>query len=193
MDIEQFKSELNAKSGALPTNRFRMRVPLPEAMLALGYNQTSRSAEFWCQSVTFPGYQTMTHNIRRHTYGPNEARPFAGNFQQLQVIMIADGENEMWKMFDAWTQLVIPHDGRRGIRSVSDYTEGPVYHVSYKNDYITDLKIELLRQDDEVAESITVREAFPVNINPITFDWSDNNIYTNFNVFFEFLDWYIED
>jgi hypothetical protein len=193
LNINNFLSELNYRDGAMPTNRFKVLIPIPEVLVQDGSQQDARSIEFWCQSVTFPGYQIMTHNVRRHTYGPNEARPYVGNFQQVQLVFISDGASEMLNFFHTWTQYIIPHDSTFGIRTNSRYDAGgdaPVYHVNYKDSYTTDIIIDLYNHANEVTKSISLREAFPVNINPITFDWSDNNHYTNFTVFIEFLDWF---
>jgi len=205
-NINQFNSILGTKSGPLKTNKFRVLFPPPQIMLGrTGVNETFTKASglhFWCQDAQLPGFQLVLGNVRRHTFGPNESRPFGPNFQQIQLTFIADADLSNWSYFDSWLQSILPHDSERGINTPSKYGEGMVYELEYKQKYSTDMIIEVFDAQSKKAGddfnqippapklTIVVKEAFPSNVNAIQLSWADNNNYATFTVFMEYLDWY---
>jgi hypothetical protein len=191
MNIEGFKAEQNQRNGVLKNNRFR--VIIPPAPVLSSFSDVHRTLQFWCHGANFPGYQIQTHNVRRYTYGTNEARPFAPNFQQIQLQFISDGDTYCWEFFNHWMQNVLPHDADRGINSASLHTGGPVYLLNYREQYVTDMYIEIYDAEGNAVKTVQIREAFPVNLNPIQLDWSFQNQFAGFNVFMEYLDWQVAD
>jgi hypothetical protein len=187
MNIDEFTSEINYRNGLLRGNRFKINITPPFILSDL--RDISRSLSFWCQGIAAPGYQLLTHDVKRHTYGPTEKRPFAPNFQQLQLTFMSDGNTDCWEFFNQWMQNIIPHDAGNGINSQSNYTSNLVYLVEYKEAYAVDMEIVLFDETGDIIRKFFVREAFPSNMNPIQLDWANQNNYANFSVFMEFLDW----
>ena len=193
-DIEQFSAEINKRNGLQRTNRFQLRIPPPAILLGRegtqGMFTEESGSHFWAQDVQMPGFQLQSGNVRRYTYGPNETRPFAPNFQQVQANFAADGNMSIFQFFDSWLQSIIPHDsegifaGRR-----TNYHSGRVYELSYKSEYATDIDIVLFDEAGTETLTLTLYEAFPSNINAIPLAWGDNNSYATFSVFFEYVDW----
>lgn len=196
MNIEEFKSQQNARNGLMRNNRFLVRIPPPQVLFnTQAVSETSRALEFWCQEAQIPGYQLLSHNVRRHTYGTNETRPFAPNFQPIQLTFASDAKAEVWGFFNAWMQHILPHDARQGMSTDSNYgakSNQMVYELSYKTEYATDMEIIVFDENGNKVLTFTIREAFPSNLNAIPLAWGDQNNYAQFPVFIEYLDWYIE-
>ena len=182
-NIENFKAEQSKRNGVLRNNKFRVR-PNPPPVLA--NSDLSRSLEFWCAGVQIPGYQLMTHDVRRYTYGTNEARPFAPNFEPIQLLFYADGNDDILDFWHSWMSYIIPHDMSNGINN------NGAYLLRYKDEYAVDMSITYFNELGEELKTITVRGAFPININSIPLSWMEQNSFVNFTVFIDYLDWFIE-
>jgi hypothetical protein len=201
-NIEAFKAEVNQKAGFQRTNRFLMTFPTPRLLVGLSYDgafdgsgfpnmEVNRNIEMWCESITLPGYQLMTHDVRRWTYGPIEKRPFAPNFSQLQAVFLADGDGAIWRFFNDWTQSIIPHDTDRGINGPSKRGySGEAYEVQYKSLYVTELNIYTYHENGDPIQNIVCREAFPSQIGDVSLNWGDNNNLVRLQITFDFLDWF---
>lgn len=197
-NIEEFKADINKKAGLQRNNRFLMTFPTPAPLLKLSTQtgmqsnlEINRSIELWCESINFPGYQIMTHDVRRYTFGPVEKRPFAPNFGQLQCTFLSDGDGNIWNFFNDWLQVILPHDADRGINAKSRrYTDADMYEVSYKETYITELNIYTYHENGDPIQNIVCREAFPTQIADIPLSWADTNNLVRLQVTFEFLDWF---
>lgn len=188
-NIEEFKARHTSHSAYQRTNKFLVRIPAPPILVSRDGFGASRLVEYMCQDAAIPGYQLMTGNVRRHTYGPNESRPFAPNFVQAQLLFNIDGRHEVLNFFNDWLQSIIPHDAERGIHQPSDY-QGLPYELSYKQDYATDMQIQTFDERGIVSKVINLREAFPSNVNQTALSWGDTNQIGQFTVFMEYLDWY---
>lgn len=195
-NIDQFSAEIGNRNGLMRTNRFQLRIPPPPILLGRQGVQEmfheNSGTHFWAQDVQMPGYQLQSGNVRRYTYGPNETRPFAPNFQQVQANFAADGNMTIFQFFDAWLQSIIPHDSDGLFSSGSSEFNGElgrVYELSYKTEYATDIDISLFDASGQEIMVMTLYEAFPSNINAIPLAWGDNNNYATFSVFFEYVDW----
>lgn len=195
-NIQNFQAEVDHKNGVMRTNKFLVRFAPPFIMAGRpGISQVSSEfsgAHFWCQDVTLPGYQIMTSTYRRHTYGTNESRPYGPNFQQVQLTFMMDNDAFIWDYFNAWLQSILPHDSQtNGINSPSTYSNASrVYELSYKHEYATDLEILIFNESGQNTLKVTLREAFPSNMNGIPFSWGAQNAYAQFTVFIDYLDWF---
>lgn len=183
-DIERFKSEHGARNGLLRNNKFKVMVTEPPGMVG-NNSDVARSLEFWCAGVQIPGYQLMTHDVRRYTYGTNEARPFAPNFEPIQLLFQADGNGEVLDFWHDWMSFIMPHDMQGGLN------ENGTYLLKYPDDYVVDIQITYYRETGEEVKSVAIRRAFPININSVPLSWSEQNNFVTFTVFIDFLDWYV--
>ena len=196
--ITDFASELDKKNGVLRTNRYRVIITPPAGSTGVSLFDSSIDLSFWAQEAMIPGYQLLTHDVRRYTYGTNEARPFAPNFVPLQLGFGIDGNMNTWEFFHAWMQHIMPHDvGRENstgsIHARSAYSGSSAqapYMLKYKNEYTTDIRLDVHRQDGTKIRTINFRQAFPININPVGLSFEENNAFGKFSVVIDYLDWY---
>ena len=181
-NIETFKAEQNSKNGLMRNNKFRVMITPPPGLV--DSSETLRSHEYWCSSVNLPGYQFMTHDYRRYTYGSNQARPFAPNFEPAQLTIQSDGDGENLKFWHDWMSFIMPHDTFNG------FNEDNAYMLEYRENYVTDVNIDYYGEDGFKINTVVLKEAFPVNINSIPMTWSEQNGFVSFAVFLDFVDWY---
>ena len=187
-DIDAFRSTQNNKNGYIRTNKFHVRFAVPQLMIP--DLSVARDLEFYCQDIAVPGYQLMTGNVRRWGYGPNESRPFAPNFQQIQLLVNTDGNMDTWNFFQQWLSVILPHDATSGFITSSPRTSGNTYELSYKTEYATDVEITVFNEVNQEKKKVFLRESFPSNMNQINLSWGDQNQIAQFTVFMEYLDWY---
>ena len=208
-NIDNFTAELNKRKGLMRSNRFLVTMAPPPVMIKQDVS-IFRSLEFWCESVTLPGYLISTYNNKRYTYGPEEKRPIIPVFQPIQCVFNSDGNGDYVNFFNQWLQYIMPHDWYTSFNQNSRYS-GSMYEIEYKNNYCTDLIIQVYdsagmsskrdemtinKDSNKVIEGgnelpileYVVKEAFPNQIYDIPFNWSDNqNI--KFQVNFDYIDW----
>ena len=190
LNINQFVAKQSQNNGYMRTNRFRVRMTAPSILI--GQANIARDVEFYCEAAQLPGYQVMTSDVRRWTYGPSEKRPFAPNFIQVALTMNVDGDMANWNYFNVWLQSIIPHDRgyNGGINLASQHGNGnKVYELSYKSEYAVDVNVDMYRTDGSIARTTNLIEAFPSNVNGINVGWNDNNQVAQFVVYLDYLDW----
>lgn len=185
-NIETFIAEHGKRNGFMRANRFEIKLTPPVGILQQSAD-LPRSLSFWCSSVQIPGYQFITHDVRRYSYGTNESRPFAPNFEPIQLNFYSDGNGEVLDFWHRWMEYIMPHDMSAGINNNNAYL------LKYKDDYVTDMQITYYKETGEPIKNVTVRSAFPININSIPLSWAEQNTFVNFAVFIDFLDWYIPE
>jgi hypothetical protein len=198
-NIQTFSSNLNSRYGVLRNNKYRVTITNPGAAPAglFPSGVPSESISHFAQGAMIPGYQLLTHDYRRYTYGTNEARPFAPNFVALQLIYGADGQMVTWQFFESWMQHIMPHDVATygtGVNSgfAAAGTEQFPYFLKYKSQYATDIELRIYGEDGWVVKIIKFRQAFPINLNPIKLSYDEQNNYAQFTVILDYLDWYEE-
>ena len=189
MDIEEFKSVVNAGTGLLKTNRFKLVIPGAANMLDQA--EVNRTLEFRCEAATYPGFMLTNSDVRRWGYGPVEKRPFGPNFTQLQCLFQNDTESTVWTFFHNWMSKILNHDVRSGIRSTAN--GATPYTLSYKEEYSTDIHLFVYDEAGKEKLHLVCREAFPSQIVDLPLSWGDNNNLFKFQVGFEFVDWYLDD
>lgn len=193
-NIQQFSSELNSRFGVLRTNKYRVIIGSPAGSSGTPLFEGTPDHSSFAQNAMIPGYQLLTHDHRRFTYGTNEARPFAPNFVPLQLVYAADGLMSTWQFFESWMQHIMPHDvGNAGLTGASAFSGGLAqtpYFLKYKSDYTTSVVLQIFGEDQYLIKTLVFREAFPINLNPIQISYEDQNNYAKFTVTLDYLDWY---
>lgn len=198
-NIQSFKSAIGPKD-ILRTNKFLMQFFLPPGLSndprLQEYMETTRYLEYWCEASNLPGYGVTTHDVRRFTYGPFEKRPFAPQFTDITVGFYSDGNGDIWRLMTRWLELVMNKDARQGINTQSGRSYNivyPAYELSYREEYVTDIKLIVFNQMGDPVKIVNFREAFPIIIPDVPLNWSDTNSVLRLQVVFTFVDWYIED
>jgi hypothetical protein len=183
-NIAEFKTRLDGTGGVLRNNKFRIRFLPPRTMLREGY---FRELEYLAESVSLPGVNMSSHDVRRYGYGPIEKRPIGHTFTDVNVTFIADGNGDVHRIMTNWLQTIGRFDMRSGIAS-----ENLPFQLQYKIEYVTDLHVQVFTEDGEPSIDVVLREAFPISLSDAQFSWNDLNNYARFTMQFAYNDWFIE-
>jgi hypothetical protein len=201
-NINELNAEL-ARSGVMRNNKFLVEFPMPLSLRnTTGIEQltdTNRVLSLYCEGANLPGIALLTEDIRRYGYGPNEKKPYAPIFTDVNLTFRGDSNGNVWTFMNAWMKAAVNYEYRTGMNT----TSGPVRNqypseVGYKFDwdnqegYVTDTTIHVF--DDTGAETIKVvlREAFPIFVGDIPLNWSARSDYMRIPVTLSFFDWYNE-
>lgn len=199
-NIEDLKSTLSKRHGLMRNNRFRVSFTLPNIFLDNVEIEEEedrglwRDAEIYCYGVNFPGFQLITHDVKRWTYGMTEKRPFAPNVGPLNLKFYSDNRGRYWRLFNTWLSLIMNHDISRSVISPSPLGEsvnGYPYELSYKQEYVSDVTIDVFDERGEVINKIKCLEAFPSQVMDLDYDWGNTNDFARINVVMPFLDWHV--
>ena len=189
-NIEDFKAAIKAHKGLQKSNKYVMQFFPPIGL----QNSTNvfRDLEMFADQIILPGVSLETGQVRRYGYGPTEKRPIGHTFNDLQVSIILTGEGDTYTVFKDWISLIMPFNMSSGIGS---NIEGKPYLITYKNEYITDLRIQLLNENsnqENIPISLIVREAFPIGISDLPLAWGDLNNVARITIHFCYTDWFLE-
>ena len=165
--INDFKSSF--KGDIARPSRFDVSIPVPVTLLP--YLKTSRSLEYRCENANLPGRTLGT--VNSNTYGPAEKFPYMNSYNDIDLTFIVDDSMNQKVFFDGWLNFI-----------------NPLYNNNYryKSDYCTDLQITQYDVSNKPSYSVTLYEAFPVSINQMDLDWS-NEGYHKVTVTFAYTYW----
>jgi hypothetical protein len=165
--INDFKSTF--KNDLARPNRFDVDIPIPLTLLP--YLKTSSNLRYRCENANLPGRTLAT--IEQKTYGPVEKFPYMTTYNDIDLTFIVDGDMSQKVFFDAWINYI-----------------NPLYNNNfrYKSDYATDLRITQYDVKNEATYSVDLYEAYPISINQLDLDWS-NDSYHKLTVTFAYTKW----
>jgi hypothetical protein len=184
-DINAFKSNVNARGGFQPSNKFRVLFNAPRLMQT--QQSVAREMRFWMPKAPIPGVKLKLHSVYRYGYGLIETKPIAPIFTSVVFMINADAEGKNWKFFKDWVSVICDFNLRTGMT-----TGNMTYEIPYKADYVVDMSMVTYDNDGREIQSIVYREAYPSMIPDINHSWSNKNLFTSFPVEITFVDWYTE-
>lgn len=197
-NIEDFKSTLSKRHGVMRNNRFLVTVRVPNIFLDGEQEEEEdfglfRDFEVYCYGVNLPGFQLITHDVKRWTYGMTEKRPFAPNVGPLNLKFYCDNEGKYWRFFQRWLSLVMNHNLEKSINhsALGESVNGLPYELNYKEEYASDVTIRAFDERGNVINRVVCREAFPQQVLDVDYDWGNTNDFARMNVTMPYLDWYV--
>lgn len=203
-DIQALTSYI-AQSGTLPSNRFEVIIPLPPILrngiiskegVVLDLNSLSKTdLTLRAESVRAPGITINTSQVNRYGIGPIQKFPNNGNFTDTSMTFLCDRNSYIWVFWYQWLNSVFVFDenDRNLYSQGNDYS---TYRSNYKDDYATDIEIDVYNYDvgpgsGIVSNRIKLIDAFPVSVNDVNLDWGQNNTNLKITVTLAFSNWTI--
>jgi len=170
--LEQFKSEVS-KVGLARNNRFEMLVQLPRSLA--NYGDTGRLVSLFCNVTNLPllAVTTKQHNI----YGPAYPRPISTEYggEGLVATFLVDRNMTVKKFFDAWVFSIVDPE---------------TFNVKYQSDYISEITITQLDEQDNPTYTVVLEEAFPRSVEMLNLSNESFNDFHKLNVLFTYRKWY---
>jgi len=151
-------------------SRFDVKINIP---LDLTPILNSKTLSLRCESATFPGRTIATTDLK--IYGPVEKIPYSTTYDDISFTFIVTGNMLEKELFSAWLWKINPYDN---------------WNFEYKENYVCDITITQYDITDNEIHSVSLVEAFPISINQLDLDWSNDNAYHKLTVTFAYKYWY---
>lgn len=201
-NVDEISAELS-RSGILRNNKFLVQFPMPlslrQTTTFAQLSDTNNVLSLYCEGASLPGIGLLTEDIRRYGYGPNEKKPFAPQFTDMNLTFRGDAGGNVWAFMNAWMRCAVNYEYRTGMNTAN----GPVpnqfpHEVGYKFDfdnqegYATDTTVSVFDESGTEAVRVILREAYPIFVGDIPLNWSTRSDYMRIPVTLAFFDWYNE-
>jgi len=158
------------KSDIARPSRFEVSIPVPLKLVK--YRNMSEQLIMRCEAAQLPAVTLAT--AERKIYGPTEKQPFKTSYNDAMFVFFLSGDMSEKYFFDAWIQLINPQS---------------TYNQNYKTDYAVPITVTQYDVTGNKTYSITMNDAFPISINQLDLDWSNETMFHKMYVDFAFHDW----
>lgn len=207
-NIGVFKEALSRYSTLKP-NLFHVEFSIPNTLVNRNVDGTKASTvsavrfmEYFCEATSFPGINMQTWQAQRYGYGNVEQRPLIPNYGEITLDIIFDASTVNYDFFIDWFNSVVNtsnHDGMNEVNntvSTGGLTSTRIgmapFELSYREDYVSDIRIYLYDRMGNNKKIMVLRDSFPKAIGDIRLAWADNNSYMRLPVMFSYNDWHHE-
>lgn len=158
------------KGDAARPSRFDVEIPIPLKLVS--YRNAAQKLTLRCDQAQFPSRTLMT--TERKIYGPAELHPYQSSYNQLELTFIVSDDMMEKKFFDAWLDLINPRSS---------------FNIAYKNDYLSTVTINQYDLQNKLQYAISIIDAFPISVNQLDLDWSNEYGFHKLSVVFAYHYW----
>lgn len=179
-DISEFRSEIHTK-GVLQNNRFVCVFSVPKK-LKEKYKGNEDFLTLRCETVTIPGQNFFTQDVKRYGYGQIERKPYLPAFNPMKMVFVADRSAKIIEFFEDWAQSMVNHNVDVG------NDEDKSYLVGYKEDYICPvLQIFVYDEHNDLTFNTQAFDCFPITISEYDVSWTSQNDLVRLSVSMQFV------
>ena len=139
-------------------NRFDVNIPIPLTLIQ--YRNISQRLTFRCENANLPGRTISTTDQK--IYNIVEKFPNQTSYQDMDMTFIVGGDMAEKQFFDAWLELINPTTN---------------FNFKYKGDYATSVTINQYDVNNNLTYTIELVDAFPIAINQMDLDWSNDGVH----------------
>jgi hypothetical protein len=172
--ISNFISEVNSRGLARPS-RFEVFILPPPGLGVL--TGSGRFVSLMCESASLPAMSISTKPFR--IYGASYQRPVSSEFNGdgITLSFYIDNQMEVKSFFDAWMFKVVNPNS---------------FNVSYQQEYVSQIKIAQLDEQNTESYSVYLEDAFPRAVNMLDLNMGATNQVHKLNVTFAYRRWFPE-
>lgn len=170
--IEDFRSAIFTDSLAR-TNRFE--VLITTAPQAYKFRENSNwNLSLYCEMASLPPVNISTKSFK--IFGPTYQRPFGAEYggEGISFTFHVDRDMKVKTFFDDWTSIIV--DPVSGL-------------VGWQEDYVVDLYVRQLDEQENITYEIKLIDAFPRSVNLLELNNSAQNQTHRLNVLFGYRTW----
>ena len=140
-------------------NRFDVNIPVPITLFP--YLNTSRSLTFRCDNTQLP---SRTFSTAEQKFGSNPIQkfPYQSSYNDITMTFLVSDDMSEKIFFDAWMEYINP--------SLS-------FDFNFKADYTSTLTVNQYDVTNKLSYSINLIDAFPVSVNQLDLDWSNDDVH----------------
>lgn len=169
--LDRVRTEILNGAGLARTNRFEVIITPPPG---LNSGSVTELVSMYVEQASLPLLNIFTKSFK--IFGPSYQRPLSSEYggEGLPITFHVDREMTVRKFFEDWMHLIVRPE---------------VFTVAYQEDYITDIIIRQLDEQENITHEITLYEAFPRNMNLMDLNNSASNQTHRLNVLFAYRYW----
>lgn len=165
LELQYFLGNADDFGSFLKSSRFIVRIlPAGSSKIAGLLSSYGRDLMYLCEAAEMPGRGFESIDVRY--YGPNQKFPFQTRYEDINLTFICRSGGIERKIFDDWLQIIHPTNS---------------FNFEYKENYrstidifqYNDLMIDMMNPDPEPIYSFTLKDAFPILVNPQPVTWAD--------------------
>ena len=169
-DITTLITAFSTASGFQKSNRFRISIT-PPAAIPGGSQITPTSFTVFASNIQTPSQSIIFYEDTMSPSGPPISIPIRRNYDDRYIIeFIIDKKWNIRDFFDSWMDSMF-------VNTTSGSSKVNSSRVQYWNKTVGKLVIEALDQNDGVAKTITLHDAYPKQIIPTQFSNDTPNQY----------------
>ena len=177
-NIQEFSNKIN-QYGTLQNNKFIVTINKPQIFQSSALDAIFK---FRASSIKIPGVTLDLTPTFRYGVGPAQKMPKNVVFNDISITFIEMENAYIWNKFASWLNEIFDFSDR----GLSSYK----YTTQYKQYYVSPtIEIAIYSNDGELANTIVLKEAYPVSLNDVNLSWNENTL-MNINVNFTFKEWY---
>lgn len=165
--IDQFLSSFT--SDLARPSKFDVLIKLPPKVAS---TISTEALSMRCEMSNMPGRTIETSDLR--IYGPSEKFPHRSSYDDITMSFIVSDSMKEKKAFDNWLELINP---------------SATWNMEYKKNYVSDIVISQYDVTDNVSYSVKLIDAFPLLVNQLDMDWSNQTDYHKLSVVFTYRYW----
>jgi len=157
-NISEFKSSFNKD----PARASRFEVTFPQFLgkTISGGAYLGLDTRYICEIAQLPGRNFST--MEQKTYGPVQKFPYWTNYNDIDMTFIVDDTMDTKVAFDTWMNYINPNTN---------------FDFNYKETYVAEIVIDQYNVVGDISQSITLVDAFPINVNQLDLDWSSDSFH----------------
>ncbi len=157
-----------SKDGLSRPNRFSVVIHLPKILTNPDYSKT---LSMMCMQTEFP---SKTINTSETKYNGNVKKlAMSKLYYQQQFVFAIDSKMKEKDIIDEWMDGIIPN----------------THELEYYDNYVSEVEIYQLDQQDKPIHGVKIKGCFPVICNPLTLSNSDTNTVHQLMVQFAYETW----
>lgn len=183
-------SNMGKDGGLAKSARFAVFISVPPGLLG---NWATMGSElvYLCEAAEMPGRAFMSVDARY--YGPSHKLPYQTQYEDTTMTFLCRSESRERKFFDDWMEYINPTNS---------------FDFKFRDEYATDIQIRQMTEYEGEYDTgpnqglpqtggtgnpketyrITLRKAYPVNVNPQPMTWADDQ-YQRLAVTFTYFKW----
>ena len=165
-----FTRAYTATSGSFvsaPTGTIAGNVRVPDLSGIPGLNETLSDA---CEIVSFPGSTVASMPYKVH--GPARDIPYERLYDgDLEVSFRLDASGMIRRFFMNWQALIV---------------DPQTNDLGYYDDYVCDMTIDIINNDDDVVMSGKLYEVWPKEVKPLSLGYANNEDYLRQEISFAY-------
>jgi hypothetical protein len=156
-NINDFRQNLHGQKEIAKVDHFEVWIT-PPAFLS-GFSGAMNRLTLQAETAELPG--RILNTIEPKIYGVPYRTPATTSYTDIQLTFIGTGTFWERKFFDAWIDYIQPRN---------------TFNFKYRDSYVTNITIKQFSPFDSKNEiySITLEDAYPINLAPQGLNWADD-------------------